>query len=299
MLSGAVEASGVTARVAKDPKYLLPIELIPGPETVVAMNEPGDSAIAYQAAIDLYTANPMIYDRWDSANIDKLEAVEKLLEVTHFKEMHLFDKNPGKVINFANSKDPVEALRIVGNMAARKAQLLKLRKKPEEAKKYAEAAFALGAKMFKERVIFEEYDAGMGLLGVGADFLKTMAVEENDTAKSTKADEFINARKNLIGTAGRLFDQRSITKSIDGNVSGLRAGDVFALATKSQERLWRVEACLQLARTARNVGNNGRGTDQRHARALLEQLALDPDPIIRTAAIKARDITDDEYHKQN
>ena len=298
-LSSAVQPSEMTPKVAKDTKYFDKIELVPGPETVLTMDETGDPSSDYQEAIDAYTANPTIYEKFDSSKIDQMEASEKLLPSTRIKDMHMFEKNPGKIINFANIKEPMEALRYVGLSTATKAQyLLRIKKDVAGAKKYAEAAFSLGSKMFYERVTYEEFEASLGIMGASADTLASIADEQKDDALKSRIKAFVDARKALLG--GRQMDQRRVTKNKDGNESAARAGDLFAMAEKSKERMWRVEACLQLARTARNVGDNGRGVDQRHARFLMDHLAKnDPDPIVRTAATKARDITDDEYFKQN
>jgi hypothetical protein len=63
--------------------------------------------------------------------------------------------------------------------------------------------------------------------------------------------------------------------------------------------MWRVEACFQLGRMRFNLGDNGRAADQRHAMMLLRKLAdSDPDPIVKLAAAKARDLTPQDYQRE-
>lgn len=292
-------ASGMTDRFAADPENLGPISLSPAPDTIVAsMTDSGDSADHYSQAITLYEASPGLYKTFDPRKIDQMEAVEKIMEAAHLKGMTLFSKNPGKVINFEREKAPIEALRNLGESTAKKAMVLRKNNDLEGARKYAEAAFALGAKMFGERVVYEELDAGLGIMGAATGVLLNLAKDANDKTRQDQLMAFSEARLKFADSKSRLFDLHKITKTIDGNISASRAGDVFALAEKSRERMWRVEACLQLARTHRFVGEDGRAADQRNAQIVLRKLADDPDPAVRVAATKARDITDEEYNRQ-
>jgi hypothetical protein len=240
-----------------------------------------------------------LYQSIKSQQLDLLEACDKVADATYLKDMTLFNKDPGKVINFEREKTPIEELRKVGDATATKALMLKAKKDTDGARKYAEAAFALGAKMYNERVVYEELDAGLGIMGAACGVLGGLARDAGDKDRVAQITAFVEARIKLSEPyKSRVYDLHKITKTIDGKISGERAGDVFALAEKSKERLWRVEACLQLARTHRNVGDEGRAADQRYAQILLRRLAEDPDPVVKVAATKARDITDEEYNRQ-
>ena len=297
--NSGVAASGMTSKFSADPLNLGPLSLNPAPDTIlISMTDGGDSAELYGQAISLYESSPDLYKNFNTQKVDQLDAVEKVAEATHLKGMTLFAKNPGKVINFEREKGPIEALRNIGETAAKKAMVLRAKKDADGARKYAEAAFALGAKMFNERVVYEELDAGLGVMGAATGVLMNLAKDANDATRIDQLMAFSEARLKFADTRSRLYDLHKITKTIDGNISGSRAGDVFALAENSRERMWRVEACLQLARTHRFVGEEGRAADQRNAQIVLRKLADDPDPVVRVAATKARDITDDEYNRQ-
>jgi hypothetical protein len=289
--------SDMTPKFAADPRNLAPLVLDPAPESIVAMDDACDAGDKYAIAIANY--DPKIYDKVNPLNLDEMPALEALVEGTHCKNMTLFTRQAGKVINFEREKTPIETLRKLGEASASKALMLKAKSDKAGSQKYAEAAFALGAHMYKERVVFEEYDGGMGVMGAGTQVLLALATEAGDTARAAQLKAFNDARIKFGQNGGRVADLRAITKTIDGNISAARAGDVFALAQKSKERMWRVEACLQLARTKRFVGEEGRGADQRYAQMVLRKLAdTDPDPIVKIAATRARDITDEEYFKQ-
>jgi hypothetical protein len=301
-LMGLLQWSGTapsseTAAFATDAKNLAPLVLDPSPDTVVAMTDDCDAADKYQEAIGLY--DPKIYDRVSPLSLDEMPALEPIVEVTRCKQMRLFsrEKRAPEVINFQHEKTPIEILRKLGEACATKGLMLKTKGDKDGARRYAEAAFALGAKMYRERVVYEELEAGFALLAASSTVLANLAEQESDAPRAAACRTIYDAIQKLMTT--RVNDLRRITKTSDGTISATRAGDVFALAERSQERLWRIEACLQLARTHRFVGDNGRGADQRYAQMLLRRLAdNDSDPLVKLAATKARDITDEEYNKQ-
>ena len=294
------QPSGMTPKFAAElPQYLAPFAMSPAPETILQnMTEDRDAADIYREAIALYEKSPALYASFNPKTANELEAVDKIVEATNCKSMTLFAKDPGRVINFESVKPPIEALRKIGESAANKALTLRAGKDPDGARRYAEAAFALGAKMLNERIVYEEFDAGLGIMGAASGVLIRLANDNGDTGRADQIKNFNDARMKLSDKNGRTFDLHRITKTRDGDISAMRAGDLFVLARRSQERMWRVEACLQLARTHRNVGDDGRAADQRFAQALLVKLANDPDLAVKTAAARARDITDPEYNRQ-
>jgi hypothetical protein len=292
VISQAGAPSGMTARFAADPKNLDVIALNPGPETILpTMTDSCDAGDAYRAALAEFNQSPAAYTQFDSKSTDPQVALDKIVEGMHCKSLTLFSKTASEVINFERTKPPIEALKSLGEAAALKALVLLRSDKKEEAQKFADAAFALGFKMYNERVVFEEFETGLAIMSMADGAMKQI-----DPSRVAQITAFEKARIKYFND--KLFDLRKITKTIDGKISGERAGDVFALAEKSKERMWRVEACLQLARTHRFVGEEGRGSDQRKAQEVLVRLATDPDPVVRTAAIKARDITEQEYNRQ-
>jgi hypothetical protein len=84
--------------------------------------------------------------------------------------------------------------------------------------------------------------------------------------------------------------------TLDSRRIGTYAGDVFAFAARSTERMWRVEAILSMGRMRFNIGA-GRRSDQLAAGRLLAQFITDPDPAVGAAARQARALTIEQYRQ--
>jgi len=88
-------------------------------------------------------------------------------------------------------------------------------------------------------------------------------------------------------------------RSIDPKIVGTRTGDVFELARRSNERMWRVEAILGLGRVRYFAGAGGTAGNQHVAtRRVGEMAETESDPAIRAAATVARDLTIEQYRAQ-
>ena len=74
----------------------------------------------------------------------------------------------------------------------------------------------------------------------------------------------------------------------------LHAGDIFAFATGSKERMFRVEAILALGRLKFDAA---RGADQQAAPACIKNASTDPDPVIQAAATAAGDLSVEDYRQ--
>jgi hypothetical protein len=87
--------------------------------------------------------------------------------------------------------------------------------------------------------------------------------------------------------------------STDPNVISRTAGDVFFVAKNAKERMWRTEAIMKLGRNRFDMGNFGRGADQRWSTIIVKRMSNDSslDPILRTAAKAAYELTHDGYLK--
>lgn len=291
--------SGMTPAFAAKAGSLEPIRLPMSPDSIVPATEEGNAADAYREAIRQYQANPSLYETFRTDHADLYAACEQLVLGAHYRDMTLWTKSPGELINWDREKEPLAALQKVGHVTALRALAALKSDDLSAATAYGEAAFALGAKLVHERLVYDEFEAGMGLMGEAAPTLRDAAKARKQPDRAREIDAFDKARQAFARPDGPIYDLHAITATIDGNVSGARAGDVFYLAQHSPERLWRVEACFQLARIHRNVGDNGRASDQRYAQILLRRLAdTDPDPIVQFAAGRARDVTDAEYNKQ-
>jgi len=162
-------------------------------------------------------------------------------------------------------------------------------KRNDEAAKCYEAAFALGSKLFEERLTHRELMAGLELMGEAGVGLSRLTFAGGDKARSDAATKFEAARRDLFNA--RVQPASAALISIDPKVVSRHAGDVFYIADNARERVWRVEAILSLGRMRFFVGEGGRIGDQRGAAKQLKRYLEDQDPVIRAAAKAALDLT--------
>jgi hypothetical protein len=292
-------ASPMTAAFAADPANLQQMTVPFDPESIVHTDDNCDAADLYRQAIAEYDKAPDSYRELNQDHLGQLTACTPIIKAMHCKNLTLFASHPDEVINFEREKPPIAALMQVGEALGIRAQYEITAGDSTTSTREAQAVFALGAKLFNERVVYEEFEAGLALMGDADTVLLKIAEKQSNPALAAHISEFEQARKQFLAKGGRIDQLRTITKNVDGDLSAQHAGDVFALAEKSHERMWRVEACFQLGRMRFNLGDNGRAADQRHAMMLLRKLAdSDPDPIVKLAAAKARDLTPQDYQRE-
>jgi hypothetical protein len=292
-------ASPMTAAFADDPANLQQMAVPFDPESIVHADDNCDAADLYRQAIAEYDKAPDFYKEIDVQNMNQLAACTPIIKAMHCKNLTLFASNPDEVVNFEREKPPITALMQIGEALGTRARYEITAGDTTTSTQEAHAVFALGAKLFNERIVYEEVEAGLALMGDADTILLKIAEKQHNPALAAHISEFEQARKQFLAKGGSIDQLRTITKNVDGNLSAEHAGDVFALAEKSHERVWRVEACFQLGRMRFNLGDNGRAADQRHAMMLLRKLAdSDPDPIVKMAAAKARDLTPQDYQRE-
>jgi hypothetical protein len=160
--------------------------------------------------------------------------------------------------------------------------------KKSEARQFLLAVCAMGQNLVRERVNYEEYARGLGLMD-GA----LTGLAELEPANSTAAQAYSNDESTL-----QEFDQERVEpvyemlSSADPAKIAFNAGDVFRFATVAQERMFRVEATLKLGRYRFNAV---RAADQLAVPRFLRRLASDPDPAVRAAAQAAEGLTVEQY----
>jgi hypothetical protein len=181
--------------------------------------------------------------------------------------------------------------------AATRAALLLQTKDSAAAMKYAQAAFSFGEKLFQERLTAPEMMAGLELMSESSVVMKKLAQTSADSALAARIATFDAARLDFYKQ--RIEPMLRVLTAVDDKVVSEHAGDVFYLAQRAGDRVWRVEAIFALGRMKYFVGSEGRAADQRGAPRMLQKLTEDPDPVIRAAGIAARDLTIDEYRKQH
>ncbi|HLL90254.1 MAG TPA: hypothetical protein VK324_13220, partial [Tepidisphaeraceae bacterium] len=155
--------------------------------------------------------------------------------------------------------------------------------------------FSAGVKLFNERVTYLELQAGMEMMSGGAGMIEKISRDSlKDAARADAAKAFADALRDYqTGTLDPIA--RALT-SIDPKVVRQHAGDVFAFAEQSKEKMWRNEAILKLGRMRYFVGTNGRVGDQKGAMRKVRRYAESPDKATRAAGTKARDLTLAEYN---
>ena len=269
------------------------IALSVSPATVVRSADECDAGMLYSEAIALYRKEPGAYEsvaggaKTGSDAAAKLPAIQRLIEASKCAKMTLF-ADPAQVVRYGEVPE-IEALLKVGKAAVRVGLNHQAAKRTNDAIKCYEAAFALGAKLYDERLTYRELMAGLELMGEAGVGLSRLTFSGGDNARSEAAQKFDQARRSLFSTS--VQPVATILISIDPDQVSEHAGDVFYIAENARERMWRVEALLSLGRMRYFVGTEGRIGNQRGAERYLKKYVNDTDPVIRAAAKAALELT--------
>jgi len=274
-LHGEMQITDPTS-LSLDPKNLAALSPPMPAVAIVDQNDPGDAGDKYSAAV----AN---FDDDGGACDDYAQKPQGPLP-----GMNLFAKDPASIVDYQADHPALENLARLGADMETAALLLNRNGQTDDARKFLQAAYALGRNLFLERVDYDEFSKGMGLMD-GA----TTVLAEMEPADSSRRQMLTDQQAALID----FNDQRvrpiyEVLASIDPQSIAVNAGDVYRFATKSDERMIRVEAILKLGRYR---FNSGRSADQLAAPRVLRRLAQDPDPVIRAAAKAAIDLTVEQY----
>jgi tetratricopeptide (TPR) repeat protein len=209
--------------------------------------------------------------------------------------MRLFIETPQQLINYNNDQPELEALVKLGDATNVVGLGLKLDKKPDEARPYFEAAFALGKNLYDERICWRELASGLSLMSESAQNLAKLADEAGDGARVDAIRHFIDA---LVQYEQKLQEQVAspLANPVEQTYGGKYAGDVFDIAANPNAgRVWRVEAILHLGRYRYNVADGHRG-DQLAVEGRLRQLEeqTGPDLVLHTAIHVAQHLTSEQ-----
>jgi hypothetical protein len=295
---GVVSRTGnVALNLGEHSDMLAVIQLPFNPQSVLpSMTETDDAAPLYRKAIDEIKSDLFTYrDLFETGkpkttSYKDLPAIEFIVEARNMRGMKLFAAQPAKVIGYdKESTAPIEAIYYAGKAASRLALYIQ-KDKPADSLILAESVFSLGVKLCEERIRWREFEAGAELLRDGAYLINKL-----DSARAQAANVDAGMKQLL---KDRCIPLWTVIGSIDQDVIGRTAGDVFYIARKSPERLWRVEALLKLGRYKFNAGNSGRSGDQRWAKITVKRMANDAslDPVVRIAAKAANDLTLPQFH---
>jgi hypothetical protein len=294
------------------PLAFKPATLPVNPDTVKpAGTTDGDAGDLYKQAIDQYLQNPKQYEslaRADLSTAAKLPGVDLVKRAANLSRMRLFEINPTQAINYEPKKPWIDALMGLGQAVCDVGLSYKGSGKPKEATEYYEAAFALGRKLFDERVSWDEMNRGLSVMMMAAESMARMAEDTKDDARhdtmeqfNEKTQQYRDDLQQKVATPLCNPVEVPLVNDPSNNFGAKYAGDVFAIAKDpTADRVWRVEAILHMGHYKYNVAP-GHAGDQFWAGKELAALAAstDPkntDPVIHTAVLAAENLTLEQHH---
>ena len=276
---------------------IVPAEALPG-----VMTEDRDAGEQYRQAIQAYMDDRKTYDKAEPKYYDrrdKLPAIDLLVSAAPAKRATIFSPKPETLVNYRYPWPELDALMKLGLIANSIAFSAQARDDQETTRKYANACFSLGAKLYEERLTHGEFDVGLKLMQTAGDTFKSLAKRKEDSAAQAKWEQF--------GQQTNTYYVNNIQKLYQKVVSQARpdvaayAGDVFELARNSPDRMWRVESILKVGRYKFNATRSG---DQVGAKRMLsddpgqfgyEDWTKHEDPAVRTAAKAAKELTIEQF----
>ena len=272
-----------------------PVALPISPDTVLPKGTKDcDAATLYRDAITMYQDNPKPYEEAARVDLSKVPAVEKIVDAAECGRMDLFVTNPKQIINYDNQKPWIDALMGLGEATSNAALRLKAQGKKDEAKKFYNAAFALGRNMFEERLAWAEINKGLSLMTMAGEGLAKLADESGDGARVDVLQKF-----NEETQAYHSKLQEDVASPLGNPVESYGAkyaGDIYSVAKNpAVDRVWRVEAILHIGHYRWNVADGHKG-DQTWAPKELQAMdkSIDPknqDVGIKTAVQAAQNLT--------
>ena len=291
---------------ARDPGNFDELVLPPPPPLPRSTTHPTVPAGPFwRSALDSFDRDRALYEDFaitgslKARRVDELAAVEVLVGASELAQPGVFASHPEEIVNYNHTKEPLEKLRILGRVMVDRLALLYARDpaKRDLAEKYAQAGALLGEALSQERLTYEEFALGQEFLAKSAFVLARIADERKDPVKASAWRQYERERQDFVK---RQVDPIvAFVRSIDARIVGTRNGDVFELAKRAKERMWRVEAVLALGRLRYFVGSSESAADQRAANSMVREMAeKEPDPIVRTAAKAARDLTLEQHRAQ-
>ena len=286
-------ASAVTPPTAfsADAENFAPITLpTPPADLFVPASANIAAAALYRRAIAEYNDHPGLYENFaalgtlESPTAVKLEAIDLLVKASAARDIKLFTPAPDELLKFSHSKPPLDALRILSRVCIDRLALLNQRAgNAGDATKYYKAGFALGWNLSNERLTYEELQLGDEIVSESCAGLASLDEKSGQLDQAAAIRVFASK---LAAEVERHVDPiLPVVRNVDAKVVGARTGDVFELARRSHERMWRIEAIFAVGRIRYFAGDSGTAANQRVATQLLRRIAGDdPDGIVRRAA---------------
>lgn len=273
---------------------------LPDPTLVVpSMTGDADASALYRQLIDrTLAALPAVEQFARAGRAGETRAIRPVLEpmlaAAGARRASVFASSPGELINYDNAHPGLSALELAGKAALR-AALVEPRTRTSDARRTLEAVFALGHRLFEERLTYEELDLGLRLMAESAAALRRLAEQDelDPAARVASIDGFDRPR--LVLARDRVLPIAARIRTLDGRVVAANAGNVMHWAKHAGDRVWRVEAILAVGRLRYFVGTEGKPGDAAAAARTLEELASDPDPVIQAAVRAAASLTQEQF----
>jgi hypothetical protein len=286
-LRGQMQITDPTA-LSVDPKNLAPLSPPIG-DGILSQDKPGDAGEKYASAAALYQSDPDSCDDFTTKpDGPPPAAMQQILDAAHLSSMNLFAKDPAGLIDYQSDHPVLDGLSKLGEEMNAVALRFKQAGKPNDARNFLTAVYALGVNLVRERLDYDEFSHGTGLMD-GA----LQGLQELEPVGSSKAQD-LQSRQDAMTN----FNQQTVQPIYDVLASAdpvkiaANAGDIFRFATKSQEPMFRVEAILKLGRYR---FDSARPADQLAAPRFLRNLSQDPNAAIRAAAQAAANLTVEQY----
>ena len=289
---GIFGATSAPAGFGNDPAALAEIHLPTCPAGPTA-GQPGDGTRPLLQAIDVYVAKPDMYDALATSNETAdvsptvTATMDLLRQAADESGPGIFQRDPRSIVNYENHPEALDALTTLGDGLIR-IGMNEWPDRKDAALGDLKAAYSLGNRLAGERFTLAELRAGAHLMSESAAELARM---DREHAADWNAE--VAALAALIGRENEIARQIS---TVDSRAIAKYAGDVFAFASESSERMWRVEAVLAMGRMRFNIGD-GRRADQLAAKRWLDEYSYDPDTVVAAAAKQARDLTIEDYRR--
>jgi len=256
---------------------------------IVDFNEPPDAGQLYRQAAIAFADNSEICEQFEgNPQGAPPPPIQLVLDATNKRGVVIFGDVPGVLINYAGATPGLDVFNDLGHLIDGAGLMLFKEKRIDDAQRFYRAVYSLGLRLYDERLDYEEYSRGMGLMNEATIGL----------AECEPRDSPLRADLQRQEEAVAAYDENHVKPIYQVLVSGDQqsiatyAGDIFVFAAQSRERMFRVEAILKLGRYRFDAARNA---DQVAVPRYLRKLLEDPDPAIRTAASAARDLTLEQY----
>jgi hypothetical protein len=254
---------------------------------VVELNVPGDAAKDFLAAVDAYDARPEACESYAADPTgDVPRAFQLVLGASGKIATNFFIQNPSQLIDYQTDHPALQSLEDIAHLMDHTGLLFHQHNQNDKATEYFQAVYTLGENLYAERLTFDEYTTGLGLM------------DEAIAGLSECAQDLRKSDLDKLETAMRDYDTNHVQPiqqallSADSDETALHAGDIMRFAQESGERMFRIEAILACGRMRYSAV---RKADQLAApKVILRQLS-DPDLAVQAAAAAARDLTIEQY----